>query len=146
MLLRVTTVVILLAGLFIQYVEGFERVIEVTESDFHDDLISDGEDINATIAIDSGSDLNFFSNSCCIYGNCYSCSSLYNALANLTSNVLINITTNVVLSSIVLLTNLSNIAITGHNNLTVNCNNSGGLHFISCYNYTFEGINWEGCG
>jgi len=70
MLLRVTIVVILLAGLFIQYVEGFERVIEVTGSDIHDDLINDGEDINATKVIDGGSDLNFFSNSCCIYSNC----------------------------------------------------------------------------
>ena len=141
MLLRVTTVVILLA-LFIQYVEGFERVIVVTESDVHDDLISDDEDINA---IGSGSGSNLFSNSCCIYGNC-SCPSLYSALANLTSNVLINITTDVELSSIISLIDLSNIAITGHNNPTVKCNNSGGLHFISCYNCTIEGITWEGCG
>jgi len=72
MVLRVTAIVILLAGLFIQYVEGYETVIEVTESD---DLISDGKGIYATTAIESSNDFNFFSNSCCIYGNC-SCSSL----------------------------------------------------------------------
>jgi len=52
----------------------------------------------------------------------------------------------VVLSSIVPLNDLSNITITGHNNSTVNCKNSGGLHFIYFYNCTFEGITWKGCG
>ena len=50
------------------------------------------------------------------------------------------------LSSIIPLVDLTNITITGHNNPTVNCNDSGGLHFISCYNCTIEGINWKRCG
>ena len=74
------------------------------------------------------------------------CLSLFNVLANLTSNVLINIITDVQLNSIIQIVGLANIAITGLNNPTVNCNNSGGLHFISCYNCTIEGITWEGCG
>ena len=93
----------------------------------------------------SGRTLNIFRRSCCIYGNC-SCQSLYSALANLTSNVLINITTDVELSSIIQRVNLANITITGYNNPTVNCNNSGGLHFISCSNCTIEGITWKRCG
>ena len=28
----------------------------------------------------------------------------------------------------------------------MNCNGSGRLHFVSCYNCTIEGITWEGCG
>ena len=119
MILRVATTAILLA-LLVQYVEG--SVIYVNESDVHDNHVV-----------------------CCIYGNC-SCPSLYIALANLTSNVLINVTTDVELSSIISLVNLANITITGHNNPTVNCNNSGGLHFMSCYNCTIEGITWEKCG
>ena len=51
-----------------------------------------------------------------------------------------------VLSSIILLVDLANITITGHNNPTVNCDGSGGLQFISCYNCTIEGITWDGCG
>ena len=51
-----------------------------------------------------------------------------------------------VLSSIVPLVDLTNITITGHNNPTVNCNISGGLHFISCRNCVIEGITWDGCG
>ena len=144
MLLRVTTVVILLA-LFIQYIEGIDRVIVVSESDIHGDLISDDEDILAASDIGNGSGPYVFDSSCCIYGKC-SCPSLYNALTNLTSNFLINITTDVVLSSIITLVNLANITITGHNNPTVNCNNSGGLLFISCHNCTIEGIIWDECG
>ena len=138
MLLQVTRVVLLLT-LFIQYIEGFERVIEISESNDHDELSSDGI---VTSATGSGSDSE---DSCCIYGNC-TCPSLYNALVNLNSNVLINITTDVELSSIIPLVDLANITITGHNNPTVNCNGSGGLHFISCYNCTIEGIIWESCG
>ena len=138
MLHRFTTVAILL-GLIIQHIDGFDRVIVVSESDVH--VISYDE----TSAIGSGSGSYVFDNSCCIYGNC-SCPSLYNALANLTSNALINITTDVVLSSIIPLVDLANIAITGHNNPTVNCNDSGGLNFISCCNCTIEGITWNGCG
>ena len=140
MLHRFTTVAILL-GLIIQHIDGFDRVIVVSESDVH--VISYDE----TSAIGNGSGLYVFDNSCCIYGNC-SCPSLYNALTNLTSNVLINITTDVVLSSIIPLVSFANITITGHghNNPTVNCNNSGGLNFISCCNCTIEGITWNGCG
>ena len=137
-MLQVTKVALLLT-LFIQYIEGYKRVIEISESNDHDELSSDGI---VTSAIGSGSDSE---DSCCIYGNC-TCPSLYNALVNLNSNVLINITTDVELSSIIPLVDLTNIAITGHNNPTVNCNDSGGLHFISCYNCTIEGIIWERCG
>ena len=140
MLHRFTTVAILL-GLIIQHIDGFDRVIVISESD----VISYDEDTLATSTIGSGSGSYVFDNSCCIYGNC-SCPSLYNALTNLTSNVLINITTDVVLSSIIPLVDLANIAITGHNNPTVNCNDSGGLNFISCCNCTIEGITWNGCG
>jgi len=144
-MLRFTTIVALLA-LFIQYVKGIERVIIVTESDVLDDLIR-GDEGNNVRAKTKGSGSDPFRNSCCIYSNC-SCPSLYNVLANynLTSNVLINITTDVKLPTIISLINLSNISIIGHNNPTVNCNNSGGLHFISCNNCTIEGITWERCG
>ena len=126
------TINIVLLAVFIQYIEGFDRVIVVTESR---DNISD-QDETVTRAMRSGR------NSCCIYGNC-SCQSLYSALANLTSNVLINITTDVELSSIIQRVNLANVTITGYNNPTVNCNNSGGLHFISCSNITIEVITWK---
>ena len=120
---------------FIQYIEGFDRVIVVTDS--RDDI--GNQDETVTRVMRSGR------NSCCIYGNC-SCQSLYGALVNLTSNVLINITTNAELSSIIQRVNLANVTITGYNNPTVNCNNSGGLHFISCSNCTIEGITWKKCG
>ena len=129
------TIVAILLGLIIQHIEGFNRVI----------VVSYDEDILATSTIGSGSGSNIFDNSCCIYGNC-SCPSLYNALANLTSDALINITTDVMLSSIIPLVDFANIVITGHNNPTVNCNHSGGLNFISCCNCTIEGITWNGCG
>ena len=141
MALQVTKVALLLA-LFIQCIEGFERVIEISELNDHNELSSDGI-VTSDIGSSSGSYI--LENSCCVYGNC-SCLSLYNALVNLNSNVLINITTDVELSSIIPLDDLANITITGHNNPTVNCNDSGGLHFISCYNCTIEGINWERCG
>ena len=50
------------------------------------------------------------------------------------------------LSSNFLLVDLADVTITGHYNPTVNCNNSGGLHFTSCHNCTIEGITWNGCG
>ena len=141
MILKVIITIVLLA-LFIQYTEGFYRIIVVTEST-DDQLIGQYE--TTTRAMKSGSTLNAFRNSCCVYGNC-SCQSLYNALANLTSNVLINITTDVELSSSIQRGNLANVTITGYNHPTVNCNNSGGLHFISCSNCTIEGITWKRCG
>ena len=49
MLLKVVAVLtILLLALSIQYIEGYDRVIVVNESDVHDDVISDDEDILAT--------------------------------------------------------------------------------------------------
>ena len=140
-MLQLTKVALLLT-LFIQYIEGFERVIEISKLNDHEELSGDGI---VTYATGSGSDSYVFENSCCIYGNC-TCQSLYNALVHLNSNVLINITTDVEFSSIIPLDDLVNITITGHNNPTVNCNDSGGLHFISCYNCTIEGIIWESCG
>ena len=86
-------------------------------------------------------------NFCCTYTNINcSYSSLYNALANLTSNVLINITTDVKLLSIVTLYDLANVTIIGHNNPTINCDNSGGVHFMNCSRCVIDGIAWEGCG
>ena len=139
MLAKVTATAILLLAMFIQNTEGFHRV-KIDKFAF-DDYISD-DDTRTTRDLGSGGN---FSRECCYFGIC-SCPSLYNALTNLTSNVLINITTDVVLSSIIPLIDLANITITGHNNPTVYCNNSGGLHFISCNNSTIEGITWDGCG
>ena len=139
MLLKFTITVVLLLVLFIEYVRAFDRIIEVTK--LEDRLLVD-QDETVTTATRSGSALR---NSCCIFGNC-SCESLYSALANLNSNVLINITTDVELSSVIQGVNLANITITGYNNPTVNCNNSGGLHFISCSSCTIEGITWKRCG
>ena len=140
MLLQATAVVIVLA-VFIQYNEGYERVIVVSDATV-DGLFSHDEDNNATRAVGSS---NMHKDSCCVYGNC-SCPSLYNALGSLTSNVLINITTDMELSSKVSLSDLANIRIAGHNNPTVKCSTSGGLHFTSCHNCTIAGINWRGCG
>ena len=109
MILKVIITVVLLA-LFIQYTEGFYRIIVVTEST--DDQII-GQDEITTRTMKSVSTLNAFRNSCCVYGNC-SCQSLYNALTNLTSNVLINITADVELSSIIQRVNLANVTITGY--------------------------------
>ena len=55
----------------------------------------------------------------------------------------LNITCDVKLSLVIELTNLTNITIIGHNNPTIDCNNNGGLHFISCSNVTIKGINWN---
>ena len=135
MLFKVTV----LLTLFLQCIGGIERVTIVVSESIIDDLISDDECTFTTQVVGNTSTL------CCIYGS-YSCSSLYNALANITSNVLINITTDVVLPSKIPLVDLANITIMGHNNPTVNCNNSGGLLFTSCSNTVIEGINWEHCG
>ena len=119
--------------------EGFETVILVAELD---DVYFDADEDNV---VGSGSASIAFRDLCCVHGNC-SCLSLYSALTNVTSNVLINITTDLELSSIISIVDLSNITITGHNYPTVHCNNSGGIHFMSCYNCTINGITWEGCG
>ena len=145
MLVKIATAVIILT-LFIELIQGYERVIVVvTESDDCHDLSSDDENDRVTRSSSFGNDSYVSETSCCVYGNC-SCPSLYSALVNLTSNVLINITTDMKLSSIVILSDLTNISISGYNNPTVYCTNSGGLHFISCNNCTVEGITWEGCG
>ena len=147
--LRVTTITLLLQlAMCIQCIKNIERVI-VSELVIDGDVsISNDKDIPATTVIGCGSRSHAFKGSltlCCIFSNC-SCPSLYTALANLTSNTLINITTDVELSSVIPLADLANITITGHNSPTVHCNNSGGLHFISCHNCTIRGITWDRCG
>ena len=66
MLLRVTTVAILL-GLFVQYIQGYEKVIVVNELDVH--VVSYNEDNLAANAIHSGIRCgpNTFENSCWNY-------------------------------------------------------------------------------
>ena len=135
MLLRVITIATLLV-LLIQQIQGFYRIVVVNESGIYN---------NEDIFKGNNSTFNAFEFSCCTYGNC-SCPSLHCSLANLTSNVLINITTDVELLSVIQLFNLVNVTIIGHNYPTVNCNNSGGLYFVSCYYCAIEGITWEGCG
>ena len=147
--LRVTTITLFLKfAMCIQCIKDIERV-RVSELVIDGDVpISNDEDIPATYVIGNGSRSHAFKGSltlCCIFGNC-SCPSLYTVLANLTSNTLINITTDVTLSSVVLVATLANITIIGHNSPTVHCNNSGGLHFISCHNCTIRGITWDRCG
>ena len=79
---------------------------------------------------------------CC--GNC-SFYSFDDLLINITNDVRINITTDMVLSSVIQLTHLKNIAIIGYNNPVVQCGYSGGLHLVSCHNFTIEGITWNEC-
>ena len=102
------------------------------------EVISDDKDFSAR-----GEDGN--GEICCAYGNC-SCSSLNQALANLTSNVLINITTDVTLSSLVTVTNIVNVTVIGHNNPIVKCKDFGRVHYTSCDNCAIQGITWNGCG
>ena len=147
--LKVTTITLLLV-MYTQCIKGIEKVIVVSELDNRtcENAHYEGISPPGYSATGSGSGSHVFedlSTLCCIYGNC-SCPSLYTALANLSNNVVINITTDVTLFSIIPLVALANITITGHNNPTVNCNNSGGLHFISCHNCIIERISWEKCG
>ena len=133
----------LLLSLFIQHIEGFQTVVVI--NGIHD---QDGStnDIGDTRAVSDSNGSDTFSNLCCMYGNC-SCTSLHNALVNLTSNVMINITTDAKLfGSIVSLDGLANISIVGHNRPTVDCNKYGGINFTSCYNCTIEGFTWVKCG
>ena len=140
MLLRVATTVLFLV-LFIQHVKGFQRVLEIhAQDDNEDDMI-----VTRSAGNKSASDMSTNQKVCCMYGKC-SCSDFTNAMVSLTSNTLINITTDVTLSSVIPIVDVANITITGHNNPTIRCNNSGGLHFISCNNLAIEGITWEGCG
>lgn len=76
----------------------------------------------------------------------YRGSSLDYVLAKLTNNGLNNLTNDVTLSSKVLIKNLEGFRIIGYNNPTVMCSNGGGVHFLSCHNFTIEGIIWDNCG
>ena len=71
MLVKVTTTIILLA-LFTHCIEGFERVVVVTESDVatHDSFINDDGENITTSAMGSGNSLNTMKSLCCIFGNC----------------------------------------------------------------------------
>ena len=109
---------VIILTIVIQYVDGYQRIVQVSE------LFSDDENFTS-------GDGDFFT--CCVYGNC-SCNSLDYALTHLTSNVLINITTDVTLSSLAKVSDLENVSIIGHNNPTVNCRKVGGMHFIFCHN------------
>ena len=124
--------VIIILATVIQYVDGNQRIVQVSE------LFSDDEDFFA-----SGDGDYLFT--CCVYGNC-SCNSFEYAMTHLTSNVLINITTDVMLSSPIKLSYLENVSIVGHNNITVNCRKVGGIHFSFCNNCIIQTITWDGCG
>ena len=122
----------IILGVVFQYVDGNQRIIHVSElPNDRKDFVTSGEDDNNLI--------------CCVYGNC-SCSSLYHALANLTSNVLINITTDVTLSSLVTVSDLEKVSIIGHNNPTVKCRSVGGINITFCNNCIIQGITWDRCG
>ena len=123
---------LMILGVLVQYVNGNQRIIHVSElPNDRKDSVTSGEDDNSLI--------------CCVYGNC-SCNSLDHALANLTSNVLINITTDVTLSSLVRVSDLENVSIIGHNNPTVNCISAGGIQFTFSHHLIIEDITWNGCG
>ena len=85
--LRIIPLAVILVAVLVQYVSCNQRIVHVSQ------LISDDENFITSGEYDN-------SHICCVYENC-SCSSLDQALTNLTSNVLINITTDVTLSSLV---------------------------------------------
>ena len=121
----------IILGVVVQYVDGNQRIIHVSElPNDRKDFVTSGEDDNSLI--------------CCVYGNC-SCSSLDHALANLTSNVLINITTDVTLSSLVTVSGLENVSIIGHNNPTVNFRSVEGIQFTFSHHLIIRDITWNGC-
>ena len=64
----------------------------------------------------------------------------------MSSNVLIMLSIDVTLSSIVILKDVKNFTIVGHRNPNIYCENTGGLHFISCHECRIGGINWNRCG
>ena len=133
----------ILLVLFVHHAEGSQNTITVMEvSD--DDLVND-KIYTRSRATDDDSGTDILSDLCCIHGNC-SCLFLHTVLTNLTNNTLVNVTSNVTLASVIPLVDLVNITIFGHNNPTVYCNDYGGVHFVSCYNCTIEGITWQGCG
>ena len=120
----------MLLAVVLQYSEGYQRIVLVSELISGDDFLLMVKMTVLTI--------------CCVYGNCM-CNSLDYALANLTSNVLIKITTDVTLSSLIERSGLQNISIIGYSNPTVNCK-AGGIHFTFCSNCIIQGITWNGCG
>ena len=126
------TLAIVLVSLVVQFVDGSQRIVYVSEP------IGDDEDLSTS----GDGDSNLM---CCVYGNC-SCNSLDHALANLASNVLINITTDVIFATLINASNLENVSIIGHNNPTVYCKRPGGIHFNFCHNCIIQDITWDGCG
>ena len=85
MLLLSRMILGILLAVVIQFVNGYQNIVHVSE------LISE----ESFIASDK----------CYVYGNCF----LDQALANLTSNTLINITTDVTLSSLVRASDIENV-------------------------------------
>ena len=150
LLSRIAPVIVL--TVVAQCTSGYQRIIHISEQlsddkDFYnsrnkEDLIASSGEIN-----DSYFDIedNSISVICCMHGYC-PCSSLDNALGNLTSNVLLNITTDVTLISLIHTSNLANVSIIGYNNPTVNCRGAAGIHITSCHNCIIQGITWDGCG
>ena len=100
----VTLVVVL--ALAIHYVEGYQRIVYVSELAGSDNIFTSGESEGGILHNNEDND----SLNCCVYGNC-SCSSLDHALAHLTNNTVINITTSITLSSSIKLSNLQNVLI-----------------------------------
>ena len=119
--------IILVMILAVEYIDGNQRTINVS----NDNFCTSGEDDNSEMCYDQD--------------NC-SCNSLYQALANLTSNTLINITTDVTLFSLVTASDIVNVSIIGHSNPIVNCESAGGIHITFCHNCIIQGIVWDGCG
>ena len=117
--------------LLIQPIKGNTRVFTITcddeEIDDEDHSTGSGEVFSGS---GSGSGLNSPSQDHCVNGNCsYSFDYLSE---DLTDDSVINITCKMKLSSVITIVGLKNITVTGHNNATVDCNNFGGLHFLSC--------------
>ena len=134
-MLLISTAAAFLLIVLAQLVEGNRSVFTVTCDNqwasydkFH------GDDIHHTS----------LSHNYCINDNCSY--SFDNLMEDLSNNSVINITCDMELSSVIAVFGLTNITITGHNNPTVGCNNSGGLHFTSCYNIKVEGVIFENCG
>ena len=130
------TIFAIIVATVVKCVVGNQIIVQVAEvindDKCYDDINTSGYSVSPV-------------NICYAYGNCLYIS-LDEALDNLTNNVLINITTNVTLSLPYEVSNLENVSIIGHNNPTVNCQISGGLHFIFCQNCIVKGITWNRCG
>ena len=83
----------------------------------------------------------------CLSENC-NCKTLQHLLDDLhyrASNVVVNLTDKAILSSVVYLEDLRNVLIIGENNFTVLCDRSY-IQIHECYDLTFQGITWIGCG